>query len=103
MVRLPMSDTSLPLVSALQRLSSAVDLLDAAAARRFSAERSDASRATELELMRGDRAKLAELLDQALARGRTLETVNQDIAARVDRAIALVQGALAQTPASEDG
>jgi hypothetical protein len=51
--------------------------------------------------MRGDRAKLAELLDQALARGRTLETVHQDITARVDRVIGLVQGALAQTPAPE--
>jgi hypothetical protein len=98
-----MSDASLPLVSALQQLGSAVDLLDAAAARRFSVERGDASRATELELMRGDRAKLAELLDQALARGRALETVHTDVTARVDRAIGLVQGALAQTPAQEDG
>ena len=98
-----MSDTSLPLVSALQRLGAAVDLLDAAAARRFSADRSDAARSTELELMRGDRAKLAELLDQALARGRALENVHKDITARVDRAIGLVQGALAQTPPAEGG
>jgi hypothetical protein len=98
-----MSDSSLPLVSALQRLGSAVDLLDAAAARRFSAERNEASRATELELMRGDRAKLAELLDEALARGRALENVQADVTARVDRVIGLVQGALAQTPPPEGG
>ncbi len=100
---MPMSDASLPLVSALQRLGSAVDLLDASAARRFSAERNEASRATELELMRGDRAKLAELLDQALARGRMLENVHTDITARVDSAIGLVQGALARTPPPEGG
>ncbi len=98
-----MSDASLPLVSALQRLGSAIDLLDAAAARRVSAERNEASRATELELMRGDRAKLAELLDQALARGRALENVQADVTARVDRAIGLVQGALARTPPPEGG
>jgi hypothetical protein len=98
-----MSDATLPLASALQRLGSAIDLLDAAAARRLSADRSDAQRATELELMRGDRAKLAELLDQALARGRELETAHEDVAGRVDRAIELVKQALEQTPVGTGG
>jgi hypothetical protein len=89
-----MSEASLPLASALQRLGSAIDLLDAAATRRMSAERADAARATELELMRGDRAKLAELLDQALARGRALETAQQDMAVRLDCAIGLVRDVL---------
>lgn len=53
--------------------------------------------------MRGDRAKLAELLDEALARGRMLENVHTDITARVDSAIGLVQGALARTPPPEGG
>ncbi len=53
--------------------------------------------------MRGDRAKLAELLDEALARGRALENVHTDITARVDSAIGLVQGALARTPPPEGG
>jgi hypothetical protein len=97
----PMSDPSLPLVSALQRLGSAIDLLDAAAARRLSADRMDAARVTELELMRGDRVKLAELLDRALSRGRALETTQQDAIVRVDRAIDLVRGALDQTSAGE--
>jgi Domain of unknown function (DUF4164) len=97
-----MNDASLPLASALQRLGSAIDLLDAAAARRLSGDRNDAARATELELMRGDRAKLAELLDQALSRGRALETLQDHIAGRVDRAIELVKGALDQTAAGKD-
>ncbi|MGL4637109.1 MAG: DUF4164 domain-containing protein [Beijerinckiaceae bacterium] len=89
-----MSETSLPLSSALQRLGSAIDLLDAAATRRLTAERADAARATELELMRGDRAKLAELLDQALSRGRALEAAQQDVTARLDSAIGLVRDVL---------
>jgi hypothetical protein len=94
-----MSDASLPLASALQRLGSAIDLLDSAAARRIAGDKNEAARATELELMRGDRAKLAELLDQALTRGRALEAVHHDVSGRVDTAIDLVKSALDQTPA----
>jgi hypothetical protein len=97
-----MNDASLPLSTALQRLGSAIDLLDAAAARRLSGDRNDAARSTELELMRGDRAKLAELLDQALSRGRALETAQDDISGRIDRAIDLVKSALDQTPSGKD-
>jgi hypothetical protein len=52
--------------------------------------------------MRGDRAKLAELLDQALSRGRALETAQDDISGRIDRAIDLVKSALDQTPSGKD-
>ncbi len=97
-----MSDASLPLASALQRLGSAIDLLDAAAARRLVGDRNDAARSTELELMRGDRAKLAELLDQALARGRALETAQNEISDRVDRAVDLVKQALEQPAVGKD-
>lgn len=86
---------SSPLAAALQRLGSAIDLLDAAAARRLQAEKTEAARSTELELMRGDRARLAELLDQALSRGRALEAAQEEAAKRVDRAIGLVTEALA--------
>ena len=93
-----MSDVSLPLASALQRLGSAIELLDATAARRLQADRAESGRVTELELMRGDRAKLAELLDQALARGRALEAAHNTISARIDHAIDLVRGALEDSP-----
>lgn len=83
------------MAEALGKLRNAVDLLDAAAMRRLSAERSDQARQTELELMRGDRAKLAELLDQALARGRSLESAQKQAQDSVDRAIALVRQTLA--------
>jgi Domain of unknown function (DUF4164) len=94
-----MTEATSPLSVALQRLDAAVDLLDAAALRRLSAERADQARATELELMRGDRAKLAELLDQALSRGRALEAAQQEATLRVDRAMELVRGALAEKEA----
>jgi dihydroxyacetone kinase DhaKLM complex PTS-EIIA-like component DhaM len=81
---------------ALEKLRSAVDLLDAAAMRRLSSERSEQARQTELELMRGDRAKLAELLDQALVRGRTLEAAQKQAQDSVDRAITLVRQTLAE-------
>jgi Domain of unknown function (DUF4164) len=84
------------MTQAIEKLRSAVDLLDAAAMRRLSSERSEQARQTELELMRGDRAKLAELLDQALARGRTLESAQKQAQDSVDRAIALVQQTLAE-------
>ncbi|MFM9973931.1 MAG: DUF4164 family protein [Beijerinckiaceae bacterium] len=93
------------LASSLERLGTAIELLDVAAMRRQGTDRANASRATELELMRGDRAKLAELLDQALARGRALEAATHTIAGRVDRAISLVKDALdsqaADKPAAE--
>jgi Domain of unknown function (DUF4164) len=89
-----MPDVTSPLAAALERLGSAVDLMDAAALRRLSNERADQARATELELMRGDRAKLAELLDQALSRGRALEAAQHEATVRVERAMTLVRGAL---------
>ncbi len=91
-----MSEDAGPLAQALKRLSAAVDLLDGAALRRLAAERADQSRLTELELMRGDRAKLAEMLEQALARGRSLEEAQKQAHERVDRAIALVSDMLAE-------
>ncbi len=89
-----MSEALPPLAAALQRLGAAVDLLDAAAARRIASERNGQARAMELELMRADRARLAELLDQATARGKALENAHAEIEARVDKAIDLVTEAL---------
>jgi Domain of unknown function (DUF4164) len=91
-----MAEAPSPLAEALDRLRGAIDLLDAAAMRRMSAERGEQARQTELELMRGDRAKLAELLDKALARGRTLEAAQKQAEDSVDRAIQLVRRTLTE-------
>jgi Domain of unknown function (DUF4164) len=98
-----MSNAASPLSLALQRLGSAIDQLDAAASRKHGSDRANAARATELEMMRGDRAKLAELLDQALLRGRGLETVTLDVSDRVDRAIDLVRSALELQSSQSEG
>jgi hypothetical protein len=89
-----MIDTPSPLAAALQRLGSAIDLLDAAAARRLAAEKGEAARLMELELMRGDRARLAELLDQAMARNQALEAAQDEAERRIEQAMALVGEAL---------
>jgi hypothetical protein len=91
-----MSEPSGHLGDALARLSAAVDLLDAAAMRRLAAEKSEQARAVELDLMRADRARLADQLDKAVARGRELETARHDAMERVDRAMALVKGVMAE-------
>ncbi len=96
-----MNEALPPLAAALQRLGAAVDLLDAAAARRIASERNGQARAMELELMRADRARLADLLDQATARGKALESAHAEIEARVDKAIDLVTEALSVAGGAE--
>jgi hypothetical protein len=91
-----MAEAPSAMAEALDKLRSAVDLLDAAAMRRLASERGEQARQTELELMRGDRAKLAELLDQALTRGRMLETAQKQAQDSVDRAITLVRQTLSE-------
>jgi hypothetical protein len=92
-----MDNQQASLSDALKRLSTAIDKLDTAVGQRQAQERTSAARAAEFELMRSDRAKLAEILDQALQRGRSLETACQDADARVERAMQLVQQALSET------
>jgi uncharacterized protein YggU (UPF0235/DUF167 family) len=82
------------LAGALQQLGAAIDVLDGAAGRRLQADKADAGRATELELMRGDRARLAEQLDEALAKGKAREALLKELSQRVDAATHHVQAAL---------
>jgi Domain of unknown function (DUF4164) len=98
-----MSNDVSPLAVALKRLGSAIDQLDTAASRKQGSERANAARVTELELMRGDRAKLADLLDQALARGRGLEAATQEVSTRLEMAIAMTKDALDQSSVAGEG
>jgi hypothetical protein len=97
-----MTASSSSLKDALNQLNAAIDVLDGVAGRRLQADKADAGRATELELMRGDRARLAEQLDEALARGKTREGTYKALAMRVDAAMSHVQTALALTAASDE-
>jgi Domain of unknown function (DUF4164) len=89
------------LIDALRQLSASIDVLDGVAGRRLQADKLDAGRVTELELMRGDRARLAEQLDNALAQGKSRDVAYKAIALRVDAAINHVQTALALTVPSD--
>jgi len=81
--------------AASRRLAVALDALDGAAERRRDSDESVAALGEQLHVLDADRARLAGDLDQASARTRILETANREVAARIDRAIATVRGALA--------
>ena len=81
--------------AASRQLAVALDALDAAAERRRDSDESVAALGEQLHVLDADRARLAGDLDQASARTRILETANREVAARIDRAIATVRGALA--------
>lgn len=81
---------------ALHRLGTALDQLEAAAARRAQADAARANLDDELAVMRDDRAALAMELDGALARSRALHTANTEVAKRLDRASATVRALLAE-------
>ena len=80
--------------AASRRLALALDALNAAAERRRDADESVAALGEQLHVLDDDRARLAGELDHAAARTRILETANREVAARIDRAIATVRGAL---------
>jgi hypothetical protein len=88
-----MSDQS-AIDSAVKRLASALDGLDAAAERRREADRSEEGLASQLHSLGVDRTKLAAALDGETARSRRLEGANREIAQRLDAAIATIQSVL---------
>lgn len=84
------------LTLALARLEAALTALEAAAERRLEAARVQAELGEAFAAMQDDRSRLALELDDALARGRKLESANDDVARRLDRlgaALAALSGA----------
>jgi Domain of unknown function (DUF4164) len=82
--------TALP--SAIEELSRAIDGVERAVLR----QASRADLVTELALMRIDRNKLAEALDDALSRVKTLEAARITSGEKMDGAIAALRGLLAK-------
>lgn len=76
---------------ATKRLTQALDQLDAAVDRRIEIERSRKILTEQVHALDADRSKLAADLDIQLARVRQLETVNRDIAHRLDAAMDNIQ------------
>ncbi len=88
--------------AASRRLALALDALDAAAERRHEAARSEQTLSAQIHSLGEDRARLAGELDQAMARARTLERANRQIAQRIAAVIESIRGALGVPTMSED-
>ncbi|AMN40295.1 DUF4164 family protein [Rhodoplanes sp. Z2-YC6860] len=72
---------------ATRRLTQALDALDAAVERRTETDKGAVALGQQVHALAADRSKLAADLDAAVARGRSLETLNRDIARRIDAAM----------------
>jgi len=70
--------------AATLRLAQAVDALEAALDRRLEADRGAAALAEQLHALSADRARLAAELDAEITRSRRLETINREMAHRLD-------------------
>jgi hypothetical protein len=90
-----MSETD-PIAAATERLSLALEALEAAVERRQETDRSEEALAVQIQALGADRARLASELDVATARSRGLETANRDVVERIDRAIAAIKDVLAR-------
>jgi chromosome segregation ATPase len=90
--------TKLPehLDAALRRLAAALDRLDAARERRAKADALRANIEDELAVMQDDRSRLAVELDGAIARSRSLELANDEVARRLSGASAEIREVLAE-------
>jgi chromosome segregation ATPase len=80
---------------ASQRLTRALDALEAAAEQRREIDRGQDALITQIHTLGTDRARLASELDHATARSRGLETATREVARRVDQAIETIRGVLA--------
>ena len=81
--------------AASKRLALALDALAAAVERRHEADRGEQTLDAQLHALGADRSRLAEELDAATARSRTLESVNREVAQRLDAAIDTIRSVLA--------
>ena len=80
--------------SALLSLDQAIQILEAATARRNSRDDIVKGSEAELALMRMDRARLASDLDIAVARGNALDSARSEVASRLEKAIATIRDTL---------
>lgn len=87
-------DAAEQLDRALKRLASSLDLLEAAASRRASADAARANLEEELAVMQDDRARLAVDLDSAIARANKLDAANSSVSQRLERTSATIRSIL---------
>jgi hypothetical protein len=80
--------------SATRRFTQALDILDAAVDRRIEIDRSRTLLTEQVHALDADRAKLAADLDVQLGKVRSLESVNREIARRLDAAMESIRHVL---------
>ncbi|MBM3529556.1 MAG: DUF4164 family protein [Alphaproteobacteria bacterium] len=80
--------------AATERLSRALDLMEAAVDRRIEIEKSRAILTEQVHALDADRAKLAADLDTQTARARRLEGANREVVKRIDAAMENVRAVL---------
>jgi Domain of unknown function (DUF4164) len=88
-----MSDTS-AIDAATKRLTLALEALEAAVEHRQGMNHDREALAAQLQALGSDRSQLACDLDSAVARSRSLETTNREIARRLDVAIDTIRSVL---------
>src|SRR5690349_21276503 len=77
--------------AATKRLALALDALEAALDRRRHADRGQEVLGAQIQALGADRSRLAADLDALTARARRLESVNREIARRLDGAIETIR------------
>ena len=90
-----MTETS-AIEAASKRLASALDALDAAIDRLAELERGERGLNAQIHALDADRSRLAAELDTVAAQSRELETVNREVARRLDSAIETMRAVLGQ-------
>jgi hypothetical protein len=80
--------------AASRRLARALDAIEAALERRQEAVQGHEALTAQVHAFGTDRSRLASDLDSSAARARELETVNREIARRLDAAIDTIKSVL---------
>jgi chromosome segregation ATPase len=88
-----MSDPS-AIDAATRRLQLALDALESAVERRREVDHDEEKVASQLYALGSDRSRLAAELDNVTARARRLETTGQDVARRLDAAMATIRSVI---------
>ncbi len=79
---------------AAERLSLAIDRLEAAIGRQAGARADKDSLETEIQALGADRARLADLLDKSEAKATQVKTINRDVSQKLVEAMETIRSVL---------
>jgi len=78
------------------RLKTALSTLETAVARKLEADRQHVVLGKQMDALQADRSRLAEDLDRSADRVAGLESVNRDVARRLDLTMDAIRGVLSR-------